>query len=512
MTPSLGHRWKRPAALALALIFGALLLPQTAATQSRPLVVIQGAEPESLDASMQTGMLNLNVSLHAMEPLVTFDEKMRLVPVLATAWRWLDPSTMELKLRPGVKFSDGTPFRASDVKFTFDRIIDRRSTSEFRRYINERVIREARVVDDTTVQLRLTGPRPVLVRNLVQLGMASEAAVARLGAQRYHRAPVGTGPYKIKEWTAGVRVVLEANETYWGGAPKIREIHWRWIKEDSTRVAELLAGRADLITALPPDSVKAVEQGRDTRVESTPSLRSVFIAMNTKKAPLNDVRVRRAFNYAVNADAMITRLLSGWADRIPSVFGPLVFGYNPRLKPFQYDPERAKTLLAEAGHGRGLSVSFFAYKGRLLKDKEISESIAAYLMRVGVKVSLQFVEFLTVMGFVRKYSDEVDLLLFSNANNNADASYNLELNFWSKGRGTYWSNPQVDDLIETAGHEADEGKRERMYQEALRLLTEVHVPVIPLFQQRDLYGVNKRLQGFKVSPDESIKLGQATVR
>jgi len=500
----------------LILILSTLVMILTAAprpilSQGRPVVIIQGVEPEGLDASITTGLYSLNPALHILEPLVDFDDKLRVVPRLAVAWKVINPTTVEFTLRPGVKFHDGTPLAASDVKFTFDRILDARNRSEFRRYFNERTVTEVRVVDERTVRFVLPEPRPVLLRTMTQVGITSHKAVTEMGAERFTRAPVGTGPYRIREWASGVRISMMANREYWGGAPPIPELVWRWLSEDATRVAELLSGNADIITGLPPELVKQVDSSQIARVASVRSLRTAFILMNTKKPPFNDVRVRKALNYGVNVQSIIDNLLGGFAERVPTVMGPLVAGYNPRLRPYAYDAETAKKLLAEAGHPNGFTANFYAFRGRLLKDRELAEATTAHLQRIGVNVRLQFLDFAAVLALTQRYNRDVDLMLWSNANNNADASYNLELNFYSQGRGTYWSDPKVDELISAAAREVDEAKRERTYQEILRLITETYVPVIFLYDQKDLYGASRRLV-WEPRSDERINLLRALTR
>ena len=493
----------------LAILAGPPLTPAT--SQGRPVVVMQGVEPLGLDASITTGIFSLNPALHILEPLVDFDEKLRIIPRLATAWKWVNPTTFELTLRPGVKFHDGTPFGAVDVKFTFDRILDAKNRSDFRRYFSERTVKEVQATGERTVRFVLTEPRPVFLRTLTQVGITPQKAVTEMGAERFNRAPVGTGPYRIREWASGVRITMTANRDYWGGNPRIPELVWRWVSEDATRVAELLSGNADIITGLPPDLVKQVDENATARVASVRSLRTAFILINTKKPPFNDVRVRKALNHAVNVQSIIDNLMGGFAERVPTVMGPFVAGYNPRLKPFAYDPETARKLLAEAGHPSGFTANFFAFRGRLLKDRELSEAVTAHLQRIGINLRLQFLDFAVVFGMTQRYNRDVDLMLWSNANNNADASYNLELNFYSKGRGTYWSDPKVDELIESAATEVDETRRERTYQEILRLITEVHVPVVFLYDQKDLYGVSRRLE-WEPRADERINLWRAFAR
>ena len=199
-----------------AVILVAVVAPPPSLSQPRPVVVIQGVEPQGLDASMWTGLPSLNPALHVLEPLVDFDDRLRVAPRLAVAWKVVNPTTVEFTLRPGVRFHDGTPLTAGDVKFTFDRILDARNRSEFRRYFSERTLTEVRVVDDRTVRFVLPEPRPVFLRTMTQVGITPQKAVTEMGAERFNRTPVGTGPYRMREWASGVRITMTANSANTG--------------------------------------------------------------------------------------------------------------------------------------------------------------------------------------------------------------------------------------------------------------------------------------------------------
>jgi peptide/nickel transport system substrate-binding protein len=478
-----------------------------ASGRTGPVVVVQGSEPTSLDASMQTGLLNLNPALHIMEPLVARDDQMQIVPALAESWKWVDATTLQLTLRQGVKFHDGSPFTAEDVKFTFDRIQDKSAGSEHARYFDGKSVESLAILDAKTVEFKLVKPYAPFLTHMTLVGIASKAASAELGDD-YGKKPVGTGPYTFKEWTPGVRIAMVANEKYWGDKPQIAEIHFQAIKEESTRVAELLAGKADIITGVPPSDIQRVQGAANLEVQTVEGLRNVWIAMNTKKEPFNDPLVRQALNHAVNVEEIIGAILEGNATRSAAVMGPQVFGFNPSLKPYAYDPQKAKELLAQAGYADGLTLKISTFQGRLVKDKEIVEAIAAQLGEVGIKAQVQLLDFEAVLNLVRTFDNSVDLLLWSNANNNLDANYNLSLNFYSKGRGLYWSDPQVDQLIEQGANSVGESDRLKAYHEALAQM-HAQAPVLFLYNQHDLYGTTTELD-WKPRADEVIYLARSS--
>lgn len=484
-------------------IFSLILVPVFGFAAKEEVVVIQGAEPDTLDASMERGMIPLNLSIHMLEPLLLRDQQMRLQPLLATSWSYTDNRTLHVQIRQGIKFHDGTPLTAADVKFTFDRIMDKTQKSEQRRYFTD--LEKIEAPDDSTVIFHLSRPFAPLVSRLALVTIVPEKVVKQKGNDQFGHAPVGTGPFLFKEWIRGVKVVMEANPQYWRAPSAIKRLTFKFIPEDSTRVAELLVGNADIIVNLPINEVNRVKERKELKVSTAPSLRTMFVLLNTHKPPLNDVRVRKALNYAVDKDVIIQYVLGGYGQKVAGPLGPNVFGYNPNLSPYPYDPERARALLKEAGYATGVSLNLFATSGRYLADREIGQALAGQLAEVGIQVNLQFLEFQAFMQYVRKVNPEVDLLQFTNANNTGDANYNLSLNFYSKSRGLYWNSPDVDALIEKGAETVDQAEREKIYHEALRLIVEEHVPAIFLFNFVDLYGVNAQLK-WEARPDEMIYL------
>ena len=482
-----------------------LALATWASAQTR-LVVVQGTEPTGVDATLENGMVQLNPALHIMEPLVLRGPDLTLMPWLATSWEYEDPTTLTFTLREGVKFHDGTDFDAEDVKLTIDRIVEQgEGHPQYSRY-GKGAISEVVVNSPTSVTFHLVEPRATFLSDMALLGISSKESYERMGAEAYFNAPVGTGPYILDEWSPGIRITMHANPDWWNGQPAYDELVWRSISEDSTRVAELLSGRADIITGVPPSDVGRINSEPDVSVATVPSLRSVWMTMNTQKAPLDDIRVREAINLAVDMDSIIQYILEGNAVRLATIFGPTVFGYVDDLAPIEYDPERARQLLAEAGYGDGLTINMFSYEGRLVRDREVIEAIATQLADVGINVNLQFLEFDQILNYIRGYSDDVDMMIWSNANNDSDANYNLSRNFYSGANAGYWNRPELDALIEQGLRELDPEKRAGIYRKALELIRS-EWPILFMYAQVDLYGVREGVP-FTPRSDEFIYLAK----
>jgi peptide/nickel transport system substrate-binding protein len=220
---------------------------------------------------------------------------------------------------------------------------------------------------------------------------------------------------------------------------------------------------------------------------------------------LSNINLRRAIGYAVNREALVKFILEGRGGVLNSVLTPKVFGFNGKLKGFSYNPKKAKELLAKAGYpgGKGLKLKMFSPAGRYLNDREMVQAISDDLRRVGITVEVKTMPFAGFRKYYQKYQKEVDINFFSNANNSADANYNLALNFYSKGRGLYWNNPEVDKLIEKAAVESDRETRRKFYLKAQEIIVDQEAGFIPLYHQDDLYGVSKGVK-FRARPDESV--------
>jgi peptide/nickel transport system substrate-binding protein len=333
------------------------------------------------------------------------------------------------------------------------------------------------------------------------------------GADAFGQKPIGTGPWKFVEWVKGQHVKMEANLDYWQGPPKIQTITFRQIAEDNTRITELLTGNADLVNNIPPELATKVKADAKTELQSVRSLRNVFMKMNTKKAPFNDPRVRQAIIHAVDVNLIVSSVLGGNAVPTPGGFmGAGVWGHSRTVdKGYEFNPAKAKELLSAAGVQPGTKITVLSAKGRLLNDSEVVQAIAGMLQNVGFNAQVQFMDFTVVTDeWVRKYKEEMDLHLWSNANNTADADYNYNLNFHSGGVGFYWSSPEIDGLITKARGTLQPEARMTAYQEIAGKILEA-APAIPLYDQVDSYGVSKRLKGFKARSDEMMYLYEASV-
>jgi len=474
------------------------------------LVVAQGFDPRCLSPLFGTAQPDKNVSGQVVERLVTFSpDSLGFLPELAIRWEKTAPDTLRVHLRRGVRFTNGEEFNAHSARYSLEQMLQARALAFF-----VSALRGVEVVDLYTVDVKAKGPTSERLM-LTALAMGSfqypPVYTEQVGLLRgFCQRPVSTGPFKLIEWVKDDRVVFEANPDYWGGAPRIRRLIIRPIPEGAARVAALQAGDIDIATLLPLDAYERVAGDPSLTAYSIRGMR-VFGLMLAQKweGPLRDRKVRQALQYAIDTNALIRSLLKGRARRLEGQpLTPEYFGYQHDLKATPYDPERAKKLLAEAGYPAGFQVTFKYPHGRYPQDKELSEAIAAQLLKVGIRtqqVVMEPGEFLTQLSQLGLR----DMFFFGTLPP-PDAHFMLT-QYVCNFRYAYWCRPDFDQLMAKAGATADDRERLRLYREML-LLMQDDPPHVPLFAQSDLYATAKNVAGWRPYKDQSLYLAKAYKR
>jgi peptide/nickel transport system substrate-binding protein len=482
---------------------------QSADAKTR-VVVAQGVEPTRLDPDMHRENTSNNVILNIYDALVERDAQEKIVPDLAETWRFLDDNTLEFKLRKGIKFSNGEPFNAEVVKYNVERVAGLIPTAK--KTLNPpgwENVKEAKVVDEYTVQIITKAPYPLLLSLAAQKYMVPVEYTKKDNFESLATKPIGTGPYVLKSWMKGGELILEAKKDYWKGAPKIDEIVFRPIPDDSTRLAELKVGNVDIISNLKPDNVKEIEAEKTLQVKYAPSARTAMVFINGELPNLKDVRVRKAVNHALDVPSLIKNVMGGNAFRVSTVCPKNFVGWDPEEKFYDYNPEKAKQLLAEAGFPNGFEATILTPRGRYLNDVQACEAIAGMLTAVGIRTKVNAVEF----GVFAKQTQAHQIPEFMYAawgNPHFNVLYTISAIARSGQMFSWHSNKELDDLIDAAAKTVEPQKHEELLRKALRVMYE-DPGFAFLYNQRDIYGVNKRVS-FEPRPDEDINLHGASVK
>jgi peptide/nickel transport system substrate-binding protein len=462
--------------------------------------------PENLDPTMNLSSIRAMVGVSIFDSLVGRDADNRIVPQLAESWRLVDDTTWQLKLRRGVVFHDGEPFNAEAARFTFQRVLDPEQKSPNRANMAE--IARVDVIDDYTVNLVSRQPYAPLINRLLDFPMVPPKYTAEKGNQGMALKPVGTGPYRFVELVKDDRLVVEAFDRHWRGAPKIRRIVYKPIPEPFTRAAALRNNEVDLITTIPPSLARELERVGGLRVQRVPSSWIIYLGLNAFKKPLSDVLVRQALNYATDVDAIVKNVLEGSGRRLEGPLTPQMFGYDASVKGYAHDPARARKLLAEAGYPDGLEITLESPAGRYQGDKEIAEALGGQWQKAGFKPKVQVAEWGAYFKrYLGKQFQDAYLLGLGGPMQDGDELYNLVS---SKGRGLYYKNERVDALFDLGRGTMDMARRRQVYRDLARAMVEDATWVF-LLQQVDIYASRDRLS-WTPRPDQWMPLREAVLR
>ncbi|MGH2453303.1 MAG: ABC transporter substrate-binding protein [bacterium] len=505
------------------IISTALLAGLGVAAQSAPaprggtLIIADGSDAATLDGHLFTTALEAERIDHMCETLFDLTPDGRIVPRLATGFT-TSPNGLRVSItiRQGVRFHDGTPLTAQAVRFNLERVLDPASRASFRSLIN--LVTQVVVTNPTTVVLVTSVPFAPLLGGLTHQGtcIQSPTAIEARGAD-FARNPVATGQFRFKEWVRGDRLSVSRFDDYWGEKANLDEIQWRVIPDDGARVAAVESGAVHVAKRVPPREVSRL-QGRGLRVEIIPSLRTIFIAFNVTKAPFNNKRVRQALNYAVNKELIVRTIMNGTARVSDAPIGPGIQGYT-RIMSYEYDVDRARQLLREAGFPSGFRAQFHHPVARYIEDAQIAVAVQAMLRRVGVELELVPMDIGTLVTFVNKPPAEAthQMYMLGWGTATGDADYGLINLFhrstWAPNgfnRG-YYQNPQVDSLIDRARATFEQEDRNRFYRQAMEIIMD-DAPWIFLHVESQTTAYRAEVQNMFMHPAERLKAQYAFLR
>jgi len=475
--------------------------------QAAELIVASSSDPGHLDPRVEAGVPGWAMFQHMFDGFVWRNERTDPIPSLVIKWEQVNPTTLRWTLRRGAKFHNGEEFTAESVKLTIEQIAAPASRHPSRPRLQ--AIREIKIQDAYTVDLITERPNRPLLRNSTSIHAMSPKAFRELG-DKFGTNPVGTGPYKFVEYRPGQHVIMEANPGYWGKKPAFSRIRYRFIPENGTRIAALEAGEVMLVNNVPPDQLPRLKANPNLRVVVSPTYRMMFVGLRCDRAPFSDKRVRQAMNYAVDREALTKGVMGGLAPIARAPLPDGIFGFNPNLPPYKYDPERAKKLLAEAG-ASGATVNMGVPVGRYLLDKQVGEAVAGYLEEVGLKVKLEAAAWSTYISEVTKYErSKYDAFMFGYAPTTGEPDHLIGDHFYSKApKRTLYNNPEVDRLIVETRESFDTAKVQAAYGKLQEIVWD-ECPWIFLYEQPDINAINKKLKWTGGRRDEYVLFHDAS--
>jgi peptide/nickel transport system substrate-binding protein len=479
--------------------------------QIKNLTIGIGIDADTLNPQEQTTTLIQNICDLIFDNLFFATPEGKLEPRLATEYKTsADGLTWTIKLRPGVKFSDGTPLDAKAVKLTFDRALDPKLKVPLRFAIT--MVKECVVVDDHTIELKLHYPFAPLAQTLAMtlVSPISPKALEKYG-EEVRQNPVGAGPYMLKEWVKGDRIVLVRNENYWGPKPTVEQLTFKVVPEVATREAMLRSGQIDICYKPSPANVAALKADPNLKVEMPLSTRTIFMALRCDRPLMKNKLVRQAFNYAVDKKAIVKKILFDTAEVMDGTVSPILFGYAKMESQYDYNPEKARELLRKAGWDFNQVVKMGSPQGRYLFDTQVAEAIQAQLQAIGVKTELRVMDWPTYMSTVYKplEQSEFDMVLLGWGPLIMDADMALYGQFTTavyppKGLGSaFYSNPEYDAIMEKSRLEQDPAKRKELLVQASKIIWD-DCPWLWLHIEKFVIAYTKKIEGLIVTPTEKF--------
>lgn len=500
----------------LAIQFGRETASAASPKRGGTLVIGMESELSSLDPAAIVATSTARAAGNMYQGVVgTRGDKSYIQPVLAQSWTiGEDLQSITMKMRPGVKFHDGTDMTADAVIFSFERMLDHANAYYYGPYAFPDFFfsnyKTATAPDRYTVKFALKQPDVVFLANLCTVTdvVLSPSAVKRLG-RTLTSAPTGagTGPFRFVSWEKNVKTVMERSDTYWGGAPLLDRLIWVPVAEEAERFNRLAGGQLDMVTTLDPQFAPAVTANPDLQLVQTRALHTWWVFFNMHDPRFKDRRVRYAFNHAIDKQAIINSILKGTALLSHSWCWPDTWAYEPNVKLFPYNPTLAKQLLAAAGYPNGFDVDFYVPESGsgMIAPKELAVAIQADLKKVGVNVKITTEEWNTYVASYRQGLDNVHGKQFGMAErswNNPVDDPGGYADFITTGKSEfgYYENTEYVKLLADARVTADKRKRTELYKHAQRIFAE-DAPWIFMFHANSIVAARKNVKGIVLNPN-----------
>lgn len=472
------------------------------------LVIAAGTEPKTLDAH---GANDTGSSIYKSQiydtVLAQNEETMEIIPAIAEKWEYVDDTTLKLTIRQGVKFHNGEALTASDVMYS----IKRASESEFTAWMTDVVdIANSKAVDDTTVELKLQFPSGALLSQLCFLYVVDEKTVTEMGDEKFNENPIGSGPFVYKQWVRGDRVEFERFDDYWNRKPAYSKLIIRVIGEISNRAIEVESGGVDIAIKIGTNDIANLESNPNAKIVRQMGFGQTWVGFNCTVAPFDNKLVRQAISYAVDRESIVKAVFGGTGSVSTGPISPAIWGYSADVPKYEYDPAKAKQLLADAGYPNGLDIVITSSDSQQRMD--IAEIMQNQLKEAGINMKVESFENSTYLDKIIEGSFQMYILGWTTTT--GDAHYGLYEPF--KTGGPTWSNtarysnPAVDKLLDVGQQSTDQEARKAAYAEAQKLIVE-DAPWIFLWDSEEVDATTSKVTGYRNSPTGRYDLTGITV-
>lgn len=459
------------------------------------IVFAQSSDLTTMNPTIGTQERAYSLTNHMYDTLMVYDSEMNMHNSLATSCDWLDDSTLQIKIQEGVKFHNGDPLTVEDVIFTFKMRADKGNS--FKNYVDTDNL-EAK--DDYTMIMHFTSPHPSFIYQLTDpaWGIMPKKYFESVGEEGFAKAPIGSGPYKLKDYVTGDYYTLERFDDYWGGPAKTKYLTMRIIPEAGQRTIMLETGEIDVAYEIPYVDASKIESNDNLQFLSTPSMKIVMFYLNTESAtPMKDKRVRQAVEYAIDKEAIVQAVCYGFGTPAYAIVPESVVEYKPVKEPHTYNLEKAKELMKEAGCENGFSMEIWT--SSLQTNTEICQVVQEQLAAINIKADILVQDANTIDTRIDA-GDEYGMSLHFYSCNSGHAEYTLS-NILPTGmvrNDSRFSNKEYDDAYYKWLVTVDEKERDELLTTMYEIQNE-ETPVVPLYNEVKILGATKKLEGFELS-------------
>ncbi|MGD9711965.1 MAG: ABC transporter substrate-binding protein [Thermomicrobiales bacterium] len=481
-----------------------LSLPLATMLESRGAFALQDSEAGELNIVMQRVLVSLDphgaqsveeptavIASHIFGTLVTRNfETGDLEGSLATSWEAVDDVTWQFTLREGVMWQDGTPFTSADVKFSLERVLELEGPLA----PLWALVTSVEAPDDLTITITTSEPQGTVPTN-ASLFYVTPAALSN--EEGFFDAPVGLGPYQFSSWTRDSQIELVASDSYFGDPASVGTLRFREIPEVAAKVTAIETGEIDFTWGLPADQLPALRENADLTIDATPSYAYYFNWFNSSREPFTDVRVRQAMNYAIDRETLAADLLQDVGVVASAPIPSTIFGHAPQT-PYAYDPERAMSLLAEAGLEDGFDTHVIWVPGSGPQDRELILSFISYWAAIGVNVESREME--QAAWLEDLLALEWDMDFQTNTVRTGDADFTLRRLYTTSANRNGYGNEELDEILVSAAASPDQAERAELYARACQIIWDDAVGVFP-FDLTTNYIYNTRIQNFEAVPN-----------
>lgn len=466
------------------------------------LSVAIGTEPSSLDPHNVNMVTAHMIGAHIYDNLIGMTEDNQFVPDLATEWEWLDDTTLRMKLREDVDFTNGAHFTADDVVYNIQRACeDSGSAATFSSFDGPGTVK----VDEYTVDIKLKSAYPNALTVLAggRASIVCKSAIEEMGDEAYGRAPVGTGKFTVVNWSSGDSIKLTRNDSYWGDKPAYKDLNFRIITENASRTIELETGEVDISFNLDANDVVRLEENPDVNVLNEPSSTMNHIVINTVNFDtLDNPEVRRAMHMALNMDAIVQTAFKGYATVASSLAPDNCFGFSP-VGPTPYDPEGAKALIAASGFDTSTVITMQIYQNQQIQS--MAEMIANMWTAVGLNVNVEILDRATLVTNNASGQTPMCITTVTASDGNIESVF-LQ---WEKPSAAFTTDEDLVARIKAAKGITDENERKAAYAALQKETWDLNI-VIPIATTNNIFGVRSYVQNFNFNADNRPDLSVVT--